>query len=109
TETEWTDRYGKTAPALRLLIAPALAAFDGNLWMACDALAGSLPVGEQDTRRAEWLDAAEALADHSFGGDNERLAYALKDRYLLDKWNSIKAAFTSVPDLGAALREPMRV
>ena len=109
TETEWTDRYGATAPALRALVPQALAAFDGNLWTACDALAGSLSVGDVATPRAEWLGAAHALADHSFGGDNRRLAYALKDRYLLDKWNAIKAVFTSVPDLGAALREPMRV
>jgi ribonucleoside-diphosphate reductase alpha chain len=109
TEGEWQNAYGDVTPALQPLMIAAMAAFDGNLWTACDALGGSMPHDRQDDRQTAWLGLARERANESFGGDLVRLAYALKDRYLLDKWNAIEAVFTSVPDLGAALREPMRV
>jgi len=103
-EEEFTAAYGPHSEELRSLVHAGLAAFDGDLWKACDHLLH--PGDELPPPQAEWIESAREIAIRLSAGEIKHWVYALKDRFLLDKWTTIQMKFKDMPDLGTVLRQP---
>lgn len=75
------------------LVVEALRAFNENLWLACDTLAGiglELTEESSDLLKRDWIRRATKFSNNYFGGNIEKMSACLKDCYNIHKWSNIK-------------------
>lgn len=99
SEQEIIDQYGVASMFASGLIVDGLQCF-GNLWKACDCLAG---IGEvltvdnsDDLLKRDWVRRANKFAKNYFNGDTKKMTYCLKDVYNLHKWTKIVNSITPI-------------
>ena len=113
TPLEQTKMYGDGQPMASGLIVDGLAAFNNNLWTACDCALGigenlsgnydgSLSLeqiqAEHKTRtlKRDWVRRAKKFAENYFGGDVKKMTYCLKDVNNWKLWCDLKRVYQPV-------------
>jgi ribonucleoside-diphosphate reductase alpha chain len=97
--------YGDASMFASGLIVDGLAAFNGNLWMACDTAMGSglkLTDEASDLLKRDWVRRFAKFAQSFFGGDELKTSFCVKDCYNLHKWVSIQKTMKEI-DFSEAL------
>lgn len=92
-------KYGDASLFASGLIVEGLHAFNNNLWLACDTLAGKglkLTNDSDDLLKRDWIRRAIKFADIYFEANVEQMTFCLKDCYNLHKWNSIQRTMTFI-------------
>lgn len=107
-------RYGKGAMFASGLIVDILAAFDDNLWFACEVINDRDKkiklAGDRKTVffQKEIIRRAKKFARNYFGGAVKEMTYCLKDVHLNHKWETIQRQMRPV-DFTKILKEPQFV
>jgi len=113
TPTEQTRMYGDGQPMASGLIVDGLAAFNNNLWAACDCALGigenlngsydgslSLEQLQIDhktrTAKRDWVRRAKKFADNYFKGDVKKMTYCLKDVNNWKLWCDLNRVYQPV-------------
>ena len=78
TSREIVREYGEAAIWCSGLIQLAIQNYEGNLWVACDAIISGT---SKDKKQQEFINRCIKFADKYFDGNTKRLAYCLKDVY----------------------------
>jgi len=108
TPSEIVKLYGDGSLMASGLIVDGLAAFDDNLWLACDYAMGvntlSLhpPVFDDEVSKLklhyqqDWIRRVKQFADHYFGGDIKLTTYCLKNVNNWKYWCDLKREYVDV-------------
>ena len=101
--------YGTGAIFASGLVVEALKAF-GNLWTACATAFGmgddidTLSEDHDNLLKKDWVRRFENYSKNYFDNDMKRAEYALKNVYILHKWQKIQQTFTEVDFTNAVKR-----
>ncbi len=90
--SEIVNTYGEGSLFASGLIVEALRAFNENLWLACQTLAGTglkLTEESEDLLKRDWVRRADKFAKNYFSDDLDKMTNCLKDCYNLHKWSNI--------------------
>jgi intein/homing endonuclease len=79
TPVEIVKLYGDGSLMASGLIVDGLAAFNDNLWRACDAAMGYIPLKELDASQADWVRRAAQYSERYFSSDMRQTTYCLKE------------------------------
>lgn len=94
TAQQIMDKYGEASMFASGLIVDGLAAFNHNLWVACDTANGwGVKLDEEskeDLLKRDWVRRAKKYAKNYFNGDILEMTNCLKDCYNLHKWKTIE-------------------
>lgn len=90
---EIADDYGDCLAEAARLVRDGLAAFDNDLWAACEAVLDPPP---GDSARRAWADEAGRFAWACLGGDLKKATYLLKELYYLRKWKDLNLGYQDV-------------
>lgn len=107
TAEEILQKYGDASMFASGLIVDGLAAFNNNLWMACDT---AMNCGEKltdearDLLKRDWVRRFAKFAENFFGGDELTTSFCLKDSYNLHKWVSVQKTMQEI-DFSQALAQ----
>lgn len=93
TSREIVREYGEAAIWCSGLIQLAIQNYDGNLWVACDAIISG---SSKDEKQQEFINRCIKFADKYFDGNTKRLAYCLKDVYNWKIYCDLKRTFKKV-------------
>ena len=93
TSREIVREYGEAAIWCSGLIELAIQNYDGNLWVACEAMISGESEGEGEQ---EFIARCAKFADKYFDGNLRRLAYCLKDVYNWKVYCDLKRTFQKV-------------
>lgn len=108
TAKEIMDKYGEASMFASGLIVDGLAAFNQNLWVACDTVNGwgvKLDAeSSADLLKRDWVRRAKKYANNYFGGDILEMTNCLKDCFNLHKWKTIERTMKTL-DFSVALKE----
>ena len=99
TVNEILETYGRAAIAATVYIDMALAAFDDDLWAACDtALGCPMGFGVQEPNKTQemWIKNFQRMAHDHMDGDLKKATYCLKDVYLIKKWDRLMNEYRDV-------------
>lgn len=92
TAPQMLQTYGTASMFASGLVVDGHAAFNNNLWVACDTLLGfgmKLSDEKEDLLRRDWIRRANNFAKNFFVGDLNKTVNCLKDCHNLHKWESI--------------------
>lgn len=106
TPEQMIERYGTASMFASGLIVDGLAAFNDNLWSACDTLMGYgelLTDDKKDLLKRDWVRRAKKFAGNYFDGDSAKMVECLKECYTLHKWESIVKNLKPI-DFASALK-----
>lgn len=88
------EKYGEASMFASGLIVDGLAAFNQNLWSACDVLNGFGAKldneSKEDLLKRDWVRRAKKFANNYFAGDILEMTNCLKDCFNLHKWKTIE-------------------
>ena len=108
TAKEIMDKYGEASMFASGLIVDGLAAFNQNLWVACDTVNGwgvKLDAeSSADLLKRDWVRRAKKYANNYFGGDILEMTNCLKDCFNLHKWKTIERTMKTL-DFSVELKE----
>jgi ribonucleoside-triphosphate reductase len=79
TPAEIVKMYGDGSLMASGLIVDGLAAFDNNLWRACDAAMGYIVMKDLEADQADWVRRAAQYAERYFASDMRQTTYCLKE------------------------------
>jgi len=102
TPREILSMYGDGALLASGLVVDGLAAFQNNLWAACDAalgLNGHLMHGETDSdqeRKEDWCRRVEQFAGRYCDGDVRKATYLIKEVNNWKKWLDLRRSYVDV-------------
>lgn len=112
TEEEIVAEYGVASMFASGLVVDGLAAFNDDLWAACDVVVGRNPdlyaslqhSASGNVMKRDWVRRAEQFAERYFNGDTTQMTYCLKDVSLLHKWERIKRTAKDIDWLKADIK-----
>ena len=100
TAQQLLDNYGSASMLASGLIVDGLAAFNNNLWKACDTVNGwglvLDPESKEDLLKRDWVRRAKKFAKNYFNDNVLEMTNCLKDCYNLHKWETIKNGLTPI-------------
>lgn len=100
TGQEIMDQYGEGSMFASGLIVAGMAAFNNNLWSACDTAQGwGVDLSEENSDnllQRDFVRRFNKFAHNYFGGNLERTSFCLKDVYNLHKWENITRSLVPV-------------
>jgi hypothetical protein len=99
SQAEIESAYGQGWRPARSLLSTARAAFDGDVWAACDLLlrlGDPIDIRQISSVRRHWLQQARACARRYFGNDPRQLSACLKDLANLQLWQRLAGSYQPV-------------
>lgn len=110
TPNEIVEEYGNGSLMASGLIVDGLAAFNNNLWAACDSALGIgetlvevLPEEESNKilcniyfRKNNWIRKAKQFAERYFNNDIRKMTYCLKDVHNWKLWCDLKREYVEI-------------
>jgi ribonucleoside-diphosphate reductase alpha chain len=100
TAQQIMEKYGEASMFASGLIVDGLAAFNQNLWSACDVLNGFGAKldneSKEDLLKRDWVRRAKKFANNYFAGDILEMTNCLKDCFNLHKWKTIERDLQSI-------------
>ena len=92
--SEMQKHYGNYSMFVSGLIEQAMQLWEDDLWDACDALLGVVPV--KGSAKKLWIDRCKRFAEKYNGGDIKKLSYCMKDVYNYKTWLDLQRIFKDV-------------
>lgn len=100
TAEQIMQKYGESSMFASGLIVDGLAAFNQNLWTACDTVNGwGITLSEdskEDLLKRDWVRRAKKYANNYFNGNILEMTNCLKDCYNLHKWKTIERTMRDI-------------
>lgn len=108
TAQQIMEKYGEASMFASGLIVDGLAAFNQNLWVACDTANGwGVKLDEEskeDLLKRDWVRRAKKYANNYFNGNTLEMTNCLKDCFNLHKWKTIERTMQPI-DFATAMKE----
>lgn len=108
TAQQIMDTYGEASMFASGLIVDGLAAFNNNLWTACDTVNGwGLKLDDEskeDLLKRDWVRRAKKFSKNYFNGDVLQMTNCLKDCFNFHKWKTIERIMKPI-DFSKQLQE----
>jgi ribonucleoside-diphosphate reductase alpha chain len=96
TPREILQMYGGCSILASGLIVDGLAAFDNNLWAACDTALGLREVDEKDIDKNDWLRRVGKFAHQYLNNDVRKCTYLLKEVNNWKQWLDLQREYKDV-------------
>lgn len=91
---EIVSYYGNCALLASGLITEGISLFEDNLWKACEAIIGTIPV--KGTAKKNYIKRCEEFSSKYLDGDLKKLTYLLKDVYNWKLWIDLNREYKNV-------------